>query len=49
MPFRDKNQTVQMDTNVKGGMLLHRIRAHNQSFFSTDISVSLVEVLCWRR
>lgn len=50
MPFRDKNQTVQINRNVQGGMLLHRIRVRNKSFFSTDISVSLVkDVLCWRR
>lgn len=32
MPFRDKNQTVQIDRNEQGGMLLHRIRACNKSF-----------------
>lgn len=47
MPFRDKNQTVQINRNMQAGMLLHRIRACNKFFFSTDISVSLVEeVLC---
>lgn len=30
IPFRDKNQTVQIDRNVQGGMLLYRQRHRSE-------------------
>lgn len=32
VPFRDKNQTLQINISVQGGIMLHRIRANNKPF-----------------